>query len=107
MHTLLTGIRGEKVTDLRRKVKHTQCVHLFFVFVFFFFLAGEGRGVLGCWLLGCLSSCPSNMLVYLWDGSAHKIVRAATLRWELQIELPISPGHSILTPGQPVPALAL
>ena len=31
--------------------------------------------------------------------------RAVTLRWELQIELDISPGHSILTPGKPALAL--
>ena len=68
------------------------------------------------------------MLVYLRDGSAQTVVRAATLRWKLQIKLstsqhtdtgptsrsadPITPGAwqdhcSILTPGQPVPALIL
>ena len=47
------------------------------------------------------------MLVYLRDGSAQKILRAATLRYKLQIQLPISPSYSILMPGQPVPALTL
>ena len=44
---------------------------------------------------GCLT--PSNLLVYLRDGSAQTIVHAATLRWKLQIKLSISPSHSILT----------
>ena len=47
------------------------------------------------------------MRVYLRDGSAQTIIRAATLRQKLQIKLSISPSHSILTPGQPVPALTL
>ena len=45
------------------------------------------------------------MLVYLKDGSAQTIVRAATLRHKLQVKHSISPTHIILTPGQPVPAL--
>ena len=45
------------------------------------------------------------MLVYIRDGSAQANVRAATLRWKLQINLAISP--SILTPGQPVPVQTL
>ena len=47
----------------------------------------------------------SNMLVYLRDGSAQTVVRAATPREELQIKLFISPSHNILTPGRPVPVL--
>ena len=47
------------------------------------------------------------MLVYLRDGSAQISVHAATLRKKLQIKLSISPNHSILTLGQPVPALTL
>ena len=47
------------------------------------------------------------MQVYLRDGSAQSIVRAATLRYKLQTKLSISPNHSILTPGRPVPALTL
>ena len=47
------------------------------------------------------------MLVYLRDGSAQTIVRAATLKQKLQIKLSTSPSHSILTPGRPVPALTL
>ena len=50
---------------------------------------------------------PNNTRVYLRDGSAHTILRAATLRWKLQIQLSISPSHSILTPGRPVPVLTL
>ena len=47
------------------------------------------------------------MRVYFRDGSAQTILRAATLRWKLQIKLSISPSDSILTPGRPVPALTL
>ena len=47
------------------------------------------------------------MRVYLRDGSPQTVLRAATLRWKLQIKLSISPSHSILTPGQPVQALTL
>ena len=39
------------------------------------------------------------MLVYLRDGSAQTIVRAATLRYKLQIKLSISPSRSILIPA--------
>ena len=55
------------------------------------------------WLLNVPATCE----VYLRDGSAPTILRAATLRWKLQIQLSISPSHRILTPGQPVPALTL
>ena len=48
-----------------------------------------------------------NIRVYLRDGPAQTILRAATLRQKLQAKLSISPSHSILTPGQPVPALTL
>ena len=47
------------------------------------------------------------MLVYLRDGFAQTIGRAATLRQKLQTKCSISASHSILTPGQPVPALTL
>ena len=47
------------------------------------------------------------MLVHLGDGSTQTIVCAVTLRQKLQIKLAISPSHSILTPGRPVPALTL
>ena len=46
------------------------------------------------------------MLVYLRDTSARAVVLAATLRM-LQVTLSISSSDSILTPGQPVPALTL
>ena len=49
----------------------------------------------------------SNMLVYLSDGSTQTIVRAATLRQNLQVKLSTSPSHSILTPGRLVPTLTL
>ena len=45
--------------------------------------------------------------MYLRDGSAQTIVRAATLRYKLLIQLSTSPSHSILTPGRPVAALTL
>ena len=61
-----------------------------------------------CHLVGWLvAERPSNMLVYLRDGSAQTAVRAATLRQRLQIKLAITPSHSILTPGQPDPPLTL
>ena len=47
------------------------------------------------------------MQVYLREGSAQIIVRAVTLRQKLQIKLSISPSYSILTMGQPFPALTL
>ena len=56
---------------------------------------------------GLLNVPATYMLVYLWDGSARTIVRAATLRQKLQIKLAISHSHSTLTRGQPVQSLAL
>ena len=47
------------------------------------------------------------MPAYFRDGSAQTILCAATLRQKLQIQLSTSPSHSILTPGQPVPAPTL
>ena len=55
------------------------------------------------WLLNATTACN----VYLKDGFAEAIVRAVTLRWKLQIKLPISLSHSILTPSQLVPMLTL
>ena len=52
-----------------------------------------------------IAQYPSNKLVYLRDTSAQTILRAATLREKLQIQLSTSHSHSILTPGQPVLAL--
>ena len=57
-----------------------------------------------CWLVVYR---PSNMLLYLRDRSAQTILPAATLRRKSQIKLSTSPSHSILTLGQPVPALTL
>ena len=65
---------------------------------------GEMLAAVVCWLLKVPATC---YIVYLRDGSAHTILRAATLRQKLQIQLSISPSHSILTPGRPVPALTL
>ena len=42
------------------------------------------------------------MLVYRTDGSAQTIVRAATLRCQLQIKLSFSSSYNILTPSRPV-----
>ena len=50
---------------------------------------------------------PSNILEYFRDGSAQTILHAVTLRKKLQIKLSTSPSHSLLTLGQPVPALTL
>ena len=47
------------------------------------------------------------MRAYLRDGSAQTILCTATLRQKLQTKLSISSSYSILTPGQPVPALTL
>ena len=49
---------------------------------------GGGGGGRGCCLLVALR--PSNMQVYLREGSAQVILRAATLRQKLQIQLSIS-----------------
>ena len=57
-----------------------------------------------CLFVGFLTS---QQHVYLRDGSAQTILRAATLRKKLQMKLSTSPSHSILTPGRPVPALTL
>ena len=59
------------------------------------------------WFAGWLLNVPANMLMHLRHGSAQTFVHAATLRLELQIKLSISSSHSILTPGQQVPALTL
>ena len=45
--------------------------------------------------------------MYLRDGSALTITRAATLRQKLQIKVAISPNRNILIPGQPVPVLTI
>ena len=47
------------------------------------------------------------MLVYVWDRSAQTVVRAATLRYKLQIKLAFSPDHDALTLGRPVLAQTL
>ena len=49
---------------------------------------------------------PSNTPVNVRDGSAQTVVCAATLRQKLQIQLAISPSHSILMLGHPVPDAA-
>ena len=72
--------------------------------------SGHCWGVHRVWdvVVGLLvASRPSNRLVYLRDGSAQTTLRAATLRQKLQITRSVSPSHSILTPGRPVPALTL
>ena len=60
-----------------------------------------------CCLLACLLNVQATYELYLRDGSAQTIVRAATPRYELQIELSISSIHGILAPGRPFPALSL
>ena len=60
-------------------------------------------GLLVGWLVGWLAAYLPSNIVYLRDGSAQTISRAATLRYKLQIILFTSPSHSILTPSQPVP----
>ena len=57
-----------------------------------------------CWLVPLR---PSNLPVYLRDGSAQTNVSITTLRWKLRIKLSISPSHSILKAGRSVPALTL
>ena len=41
------------------------------------------------------------------QGWICSIICAATLRKKLQIKLAISPSHSVMAQGQPVPALSL
>ena len=58
--------------------------------------APRGRRSNGlCWLLACLMSQQH-------ASASQTILRAATLRQKLQIELSTSPSHSILTLGRPV-----
>ena len=57
-----------------------------------------------CWMA---AQRPSNMPVYLNDGSALTIVHADKLRWKQQIKLALQPGYTILIPGQPVSVLIL
>ena len=56
-----------------------------------------------CWLVGCLTSQQHASI------SQGRICTAnfTCCHTEMQIQLSISPSHSILTPGQPVPALTL
>ena len=65
----------------------------------------QRHAVVVCCLL--VAQRASNMLAYFRDGSHQRSVRAATLRYNLQIKLCISPSRSKLTPSQPVPALTL
>ena len=63
-------------------------------------MAGPGD----CLFVGVLTS---QQHASVSQGRICANVRAVTLRQKLQIKLFISPSHSILTPGKPVPALAL
>ena len=72
-------------------------------------LLGQGAGTVPA-MLQVGSCCAVSQvclfvgwLVCLRDGSAQTILRAATLRYKLQIKLSTSPSHSILTPGRPDP----
>ena len=69
-------------------------------------LEGYGGRLLRGLLVGCLTS-QQHAIVYLRDGSAQTILCGAAVRQKLQIQLSISPNHSVLTLGQPVPALTL
>ena len=62
----------------------------------------KGLFVVVCWLLNTPATC-----LCISGVSAQTILSATTLRQKLQNQLSISPGHSILTLGQPVPALTL
>ena len=53
-------------------------------------------------LVACLTS---QQHASVSQGRICSILRAATLRYKLQIKLSTSPSHSILTPGQPDPIL--
>ena len=62
-----------------------------------------GRTVQWLLFVGCLTS---HQHAGVSQGqTAQTIVHAATLRYKVQIKLTISPSHSMLTPGQPVPLL--
>ena len=54
----------------------------------------SGRGHLGPTQTGAAIYRPSNILVYLRDGSAEKNLHAATMSLKLQIKLSISPSPS-------------
>ena len=77
-------------------------------------VCGAGHWLLICNL--CLSFGVCCSLVGFLTSQQHAsvsqeriftVLRAATLRWKLQIKLSTSPSHSILRPGRPVPALTL
>ena len=58
-------------------------------------------------VVGWLLNVPATCECISGTDLHRQFLRAATLRWKLQIQLSISPSHSILTPGRPVPALTL
>ena len=58
------------------------------------------------WLLACLN-VPATCYCISGTGVLGQVLRAATLRQKSRIKLSTSPSRSILTPGQPVPALSL
>ena len=60
------------------------------------------RGINHCLFV---SSFPSNMLVYLRDGSA--VENLMFCHNEIEVADYISPSHSMPTAGQPVPVLIL
>ena len=67
----------------------------------------EGTNVCGLLVDWLVASRPSNLLVYLRDGSAQTMLHAVTLRQNLQIIFSVSLSHCILTTGKLVPALTL
>ena len=76
-------------------------------------LAGKGKKSAGKadaeqvrkWCIAWLLSIPAALLVYLKDRSAQTVVHACTLRQKKRIKLAVSPSHSVLALGQPVPVL--
>ena len=84
----------------------TVCLRTFNIACVFTFLCCRKR-ICHCCLLPLVDERPRNRLVRLRDGFVLTSVRAATQRKKMQIKLSISRSHSILTLGQPVPALTL
>ena len=75
-------------------------------FFFFWGGGGEGRGGGGCRTVVRLRFNLYASIAYFMGRSAQT-VRSVTLRQKLLIKPVLSPGHSLLTPGKPVPALIM
>ena len=112
---------------LAKDMQHTQtavlqislfvwlvCLFVLGIFFFFFWFCFGGRSAFCCccccwwwwwwWFVRLFVGCLKCLSVTDLPG---QFLRAATLRQRQQIKFSISPNHTILTPGQPVPELTL